>query len=127
MIATKSMMLGFPSAIFWAILGGYCYQESLATWDIYYFVFFAGMGMTVFCMFAMYGLRTKKEESAAGDELIDESSKDEPYIDEVKEKKLVANIDNSDNPSPRVQAVRDRANRRRTTGVVKKSNWGEFK
>ena len=57
MFATRQSMLGFPSGIFWAVLGGYAYQQSLATWDWRYLLFFASMGMVIFAIFAAYGLR----------------------------------------------------------------------
>lgn len=80
MFSTRQMMLGFPSAIFWAILGGYAYTTSEATWDIYYLLFFASMGMAIFCMFAMYALREKRD--TLGDRSIERG--DGEYIDEEK-------------------------------------------
>jgi len=59
MFATKNSMLGFPSGIFWAIFGGANYIASTATWDIYYLMFFAGMGMFIFTIFAAFGLRKR--------------------------------------------------------------------
>jgi len=58
MFQSKNPMLGFPCTIFWAILAGDAYQQSAATWDIYYFLFFGSAGMAIFSMFAAYGLRT---------------------------------------------------------------------
>ncbi len=72
MFATKQVLLGFPSVIFWAILGGFCYDQSTATWDMWYFTFFASIGMAIFCSIAMYGLRNIKEELEDGDQMIDE-------------------------------------------------------
>jgi hypothetical protein len=57
MFATRNMMLGFPSAIFWGILGGYAYQQSSVTGDWLYLLFFGSMGMVIFCIFAAYTLR----------------------------------------------------------------------
>ena len=82
MFQSRQSMLGFPCLIFWAIMGGYCYQESTATWDMYYFTFFASFGMAIFCAFAAYGLRTKKEELAEGDPYIDEGKDDVKFIDD---------------------------------------------
>lgn len=76
MFGTKSAVLGFPSGIFWALVGGHSYTLSSSTWDIEYLIFFASMGMVIFCIFIAYGLRTKKEEIAEGDTFIDEG-KDE--------------------------------------------------
>ena len=79
MFLSRSSMLGFPCAMFWALFGGYCYQQSITTWDIYFLTAFASLlGMTVFSMLAANGLKTKKEELAEGDELIDEADDDEP-------------------------------------------------
>ena len=60
MFATKNVMLGFPCVIFWAIAGGQAYTLSVATWDIYYFMFIGSvLGMAIFSALAMYGLRKK--------------------------------------------------------------------
>jgi len=112
MFATGSMMLGFPSALFWAILGGWAYTESSIPWgDWQYFLFFASMGMTVFTMFAAYGLRTKKEELEEGDEFIDEGKDDLKFIDEG------GNGSGSEEPPEptysRAQRLRDRVRKRR--------------
>jgi len=97
MFLSHQMMLGFPCVIFWAIMGGYCYTQSTATWDIWYFLFFASaIGMTIFCAFAMYGLRTKKEEAT------------ERFIDEGEPEEGV---------SRQVRKVRNSAERRRTKGI----------
>ena len=114
MFATKQMMLGFPSAIFWFILGGYAYTQSVATWDINYFLFFGSMGMGIFSMFAAYGLRTKKEELRIGEEYIDEGRDDLKFIDEEKNGHAKTGPeDDAIPPRDRMQEVRDRARRRR--------------
>lgn len=59
MFATKNSMLGFPSAIFWGVLGGYAYLQSATTWDWQYMLFFAAIGMAIFSMLAAYTLRNK--------------------------------------------------------------------
>jgi len=84
MFATQQMMLGFPSAIFWALLGGQSYLQSTIPWgDIYFYIYFASFGMAIFCMFAAYALRTKKEEADEGDLFFDEGGdKDVKFIDE---------------------------------------------
>ena len=76
MFATRNSMLGFPSGIFWAVLGGYSYQRSLATWDWQYLLFFAAMGMVIFSILAAFALRKKDLDEPAEDEgaYIDESS-----------------------------------------------------
>lgn len=115
MFATKSMTLGFPSAIFWFVLGGYAYTESSIPWgDIYYFLFFASFGMGIFCMFAAYALRTKKEEAIEGDLFFDEGGdKDVKFIDEGGNGAEDAD-DNGEKPSRRTRDIRDRANKRRS-------------
>jgi len=57
MFFTKNHLLGYPSAMFWAVFGGYCYLNYTVLWDSYYLTFFASLGMTIFCMLAMYALR----------------------------------------------------------------------
>ena len=66
MFYTKEAMLGFPCALFWAILGGYCYTQSTIPWgDIYYFLAFASLfGMTTFTALSAYGLREKRDTIA---------------------------------------------------------------
>lgn len=123
MFQSKQAMLGFPCLIFWAILSGYCYQQSTATWDLYYLTFFGSIGMAIFSAFAAYGLRTKKEELAEGDEFIDEGKDDVGFIDErgnkgsnySSENESTEELDqNGENPSRRVREIRDRATRRRS-------------
>jgi len=115
MFYSRSMMLGFPSAIFWFILGGYCYQQSTATWDINYFLFFASFSMGIFSMLAMYALRTKKEEAEEGDLYFDEGAdKDIRYIDEEDGSGKDTTDEDGEKPSVRVKALRDRAGKRRS-------------
>jgi len=115
MFLSRNMMLGFPSAMFWAIMGGHCYGQSTATWDIYYLLFFAAFGMAIFCMIAAYALRTKKEEAEEGDQLLDEGAdKDMRFIDEKEERGI----------SRRVRSVRDRARKRLVQGVQRRNPWG---
>ena len=52
-------MMGFPSAIFWGIAGGYAYQHSTATWDMQYFIFFGAMGMVLLSLLAMPAMRRR--------------------------------------------------------------------
>jgi len=108
MFYSKSMMLGFPTGMFWFILGGYCYQQSTATWDINYLLFFAAFGMGIFSIFAAYALRTKKEEAREGDQFFDEGGdKGVKFIDEGGKDA------EDDKPRRSARAIRDRAARRR--------------
>lgn len=85
MFLSRQMMLGFPCAIFWAILGGYCYTQSVNDWDIWYFMFFAcTFGMTIFCILAAYALRERKDTATDKGEYIDEGGDEITYIDEGK-------------------------------------------
>jgi len=111
MFQSKSFMLGFPCLIFWAILSGHFYQLSTTTWDIYYLAFFGSIGMAIFCAFAAYGLRTKKEEKQVGDELIDEGKDTTKFIDEGETEE--------EGIGRRAKAVRERAARRRKFGIKK--------
>jgi len=82
MFSRKEPLLGFPSGIFWAILGGRAYQLSLATWDIYYLLGFACLlGMLPFTIYAAFALRKRDLSPKKGDYL-----SDGPYIDEGKGK-----------------------------------------
>ena len=84
MFTSRNSMLGFPSGIFWAILGGHAYTVSIATWDIYYFLFFASFGMAIFCMYAAFALREEKDTETDEGEYLDEGKDKTQYIDEVK-------------------------------------------
>jgi hypothetical protein len=127
MFSTRQMMLGFPCLIFWAILSGYAYQQSTATWDIYYLLFFGSIFMGVFCAIAAFALRTKKEEAREGDLYFDEGGDDDvKFVDEsssdrsedardsnTKDKDAV-NDEDIERPSRRVRDIRERASKRRT-------------
>lgn len=108
MFHTRQMMLGFPCVIFWAILGGYCYGNTVYDWDIYYFLFFASaFGMTIFCALSAFALRERKDTETDKDEYIDEGEDDLKYIDEEKSEE-------ESGVSKRTRAVRDRAKKRRS-------------
>lgn len=138
MFSTRQMMLGFPCAIFWAILGGFAYTQSVIDWDLFYLVFFASMGMTIFSVLAMYGLRTKKQEIRDGDSFLDEPGHDPKYMDEgkaqvqflddgmSKQEALSLDADLSGGSHRRARGVRARAERRRTKGLRKPVDLGEF-
>ena len=114
MFATRQMMLGFPCLIFWAILSGYSYQQSTATWDIYYFLFFGSIFMGIFCALAAFGLRTKKDELKEGDAFIDEGKDDIKFIDDGVSGTDKDTVDeNSDKPRRRTRDIRGRAKQRR--------------
>ena len=113
MFQSLSSMLGFPCLIFWAILGGYCYQQSTATWDLYYLTFFGSAFMGIFCAFAAFALRTKKEEAGEGDLFFDEGGdKDVKFIDEGGGSGSGEPSD-EDKPRRNARAIRERAERRR--------------
>jgi len=111
MFASKQAMLGFPCLIFWTITGGQSYLQSTATWDIYYILFFGSFGMAIFCTFAAYALRTKKEELAAGEQFIDEGKPEEKYIDESGPSEAE---ELEDKPSKATRELRERAEKRRS-------------
>ncbi len=115
MFVTKQAMLGFPCVIFWALIGAQGYTLSIMTWDMYYFVFFASMGMAIFSAIAGFGLREKRD--TIGDEEMDGSNtKTEPYIDEEKASDPFR-IDSNEEPSDRTKKLRERAEKRRTREV----------
>ena len=153
MFATKNFMLGFPSGIFWAIIGGYAYQQSASTGDWQYLLFFASMGMVIFAILAAFTLR--RRDLAGPDE-----ADDMKYIDEGgggpkrpgpsprRSPSVAARAPQPDRggswgdidslgmhdledrrtaPSMRSSGVRDRAARRRSGIIVKSTGYGEFK
>lgn len=119
MFSKKEAMLGFPCAIFWALTGAQSYLLSTTPWgDLYFYLFFASaFGMTIFTMFAAFGLREKRD--ALGDE-DDEGGVKQSDDDDIDVE------DNGDGdtafdekrtqPSTRTQRLRDRARARRTGG-----------
>jgi len=115
MFLSRNMMLGFASAMFWAILGGYAYTLSEATWDIYYLLFFASaFGMTILCILAAYALRERKDTATDKGEYIDEGKDDIRYIDEGKgEEGEESGEGKKSGVSKRTKGVRDRAKERR--------------
>lgn len=103
--------------LFWALLSGYCYQESLMAWDIWYLTFFASIGMAIFTAYAAFGLREKRD--AIADKEMDEEEakgKGEKYFDEENNKldDMFGRDKDNDKPSKHSQAVRNRAEKRRT-------------
>ena len=119
MFASRNNMLAYPSGIFWMIFGADCYIHSTTTWDIYYLLFFAScFGMTIFCIFAGFGLREKKDTGTDEDEYIDEKGGvKERYLDETKVQADRANngaTDAPSTPSRRTRALRQRAKARKT-------------
>ena len=133
MFITRERMLGFPSAIFWAILGGYCYQQHTTTWDLYYIFFFSNMGMAIFSMYAAFTLRKSDLDAKKSDWLdaggfIDEEGKpkngESGSLAEGKDRDVF--IDEPGPPNKRTLALRKRAAERRTGGR-RFFRWGEFK
>ena len=102
MFHSKSMMLGFPCVIFWAVLGGYAYGQFTTPWvDWQFYLAIASLlGMVPFCALSAYGLREKHDTLA--EEGMEEEG-EEKYVDEEAEAE----------PSDRTKALRDRAKRRR--------------
>ena len=87
MFTTKSSMLGFPSGIFWSVLGGYSYLQSSTTWDWQYLLFFASIGMVIFSILAAYTLRSKDLAGPDADQgqFADEGARSIDEIDEIEE------------------------------------------
>lgn len=106
MFHTKNALLGYPSAIMWAVLGGYAYIESAAPWQDwqYYLAIASLLGMVPFTIYAAFGLREKRDSIAE----VQMEKGDGKYIDEVKKPVSV-----EPRISKRAQAIRDRAAARR--------------
>jgi len=121
MFTTKNRMLGFACAIFWAIFGGLCYQESAATWDLYYMLFFASaFGMVILTIIAQFGLREKRD--SIGD--VEMEKGEGGYIDEGKKVKQLSEGDDNYmmeeevvTESRRTRALHARADARRNRGA----------
>jgi len=111
MFLSRQMMLGFPCVMFWAIMGGYCYTMSVYDWDTWYFLFFASLGMAIFCALAAFALREKRDTIA--DEEMEEG--EGGFIEEGKEK-VSPKSDNSEESevSERTKRIRERADNRRS-------------
>ena len=133
MFMAKEPLLGFPCLIFWALLGGYCYQQSTVTWDLYYLTFFASMGMAIFTGYAAFAIRRRDLDAKKSDWLdaggfIDEEGKskngESGSLAEGKDRDVF--IDEPGTPNKRTLALRQRAAERRTGGR-KLFRWGEFK
>jgi hypothetical protein len=131
MFATRQMMLGFPSAIFWGIFGGYAYLQSSSTWDWQYILFFSCMGMVIFSMFAAYALR-KKDLSGP------DRDAGAVYIDEKKSRSTgqageenrswgdidslsMSDLEDKESETASRKRIQERAAKRK-----RKANWGEF-
>jgi len=101
LFATRNSMLGFPAALFWAILGGYAYTQSTTAWgDWQFYLAFASLfGMVIFTALAAFGLREKRD--TLGDEAMEEEEERESIEEEEK-------------PSRRTRELRGRAEKRRT-------------
>ena len=111
MFSTRESMLGFPCAIFWAVLGGFAYTQFTTAWVDwqFYLAFACLLGMVPFSALAAFGLREKRDTIA--DEDMGEEGKDEGgYVDEEKE----AVFEEESGVSERTKGIRDRAKRRRT-------------
>lgn len=130
MFMTRERLLGFPSAIFWMILGAHSLTLSTTPWgDVYYFLFIASaLGMTIFCILAQFALREKPDREAEGTEeeslYIDEKGSED---DITRHDRGGEDLDAEAEPSKRTKALRARAEKRRTRkSRRKKINWGPF-
>ena len=127
MFHTRQKMLGFPCGIFWALFAAFSYQQSTVNWDLYYLLFFSSSGMSVFCMYAAFGLRRSDLSGPDADKgkFIDEGDSetrdDGPFIDEAGGEKK------DPRQSRRTKALHKRAEDRRTGVTKKRDRWGEFR
>lgn len=113
MFTTRNSLLGFPSAIFWAILGAYAYTQSSVAWgDWQYYLFFASaFGMTIFTALAAYSLREKRD--SLGDRSVERNDNKEEapsaaFEDIVKEPHDSAFDMGENTPSRTTQRIRNR-------------------
>ncbi len=131
MFLSKQSMLGFPAAIFWALLGGQAYSMHVTAWDIYFLLAFASLlGMTTFTIYAAYGLREKPDYY---DQEADVPDNGGPYKQTdtetgESEDKTSDGFFGESEPNKRTTALRERAEDRRTGKRRKpRINWGAFK
>ncbi len=125
MFQSKESMLGFPCALFWFLFGIQAYTLYAVMWDVYYCIFFFScLGMMPFSVYAAFGLREKPdalETENEGEAIKEPSSKDKESEEEDTDE-----IDDYGEPitrpSKRVQALRDRAEKRRERMVKKKDS-----
>lgn len=116
MFATRNSMLGFPSAMFWALLGGYAYTLSTTTWDIYFLFAFASLlGMVTFTALGAYGLR-EKQDSIGEQSMEGKLEDDDGFFDEKPEPDLRGDVEMPE--QTRSEKIRARAAKRR-----KKLKW----
>ena len=145
MFFTRNMMLGFPSAIFWGIFGGYAYMQSAETWDWQYILFFASMGMVIFSLFAAFALRRGDLTGPDGDkgkffdEVVAKRGKKKAKTGTVMVKQEWGDIDSlgmydlgEDNKKqlPEESLTATRARERMQSRAEKrkvKVSWGEFR
>jgi hypothetical protein len=78
MFHTRERMLGFPSAIFWWLAGGWIYTLSTAAWDIYFLIAFSMIFIGVFAAYAAFALKKKDLEEP------DVAEDDGKFVDEEK-------------------------------------------
>jgi len=68
--ALRSMAIAYAGAGGWMIFGAHSYTESLATWDVYYSLFFLAMAMVILCILEPVILHKKKEGNVEEESLI---------------------------------------------------------
>ncbi|MDD5220912.1 MAG: hypothetical protein PHV11_10120 [Candidatus Bipolaricaulis sp.] len=135
MFTTRERMLGYPCALFWAITGAQAYTLSAGPWlDAYFFTFIACvLGMTIFSVLAMYGLREKRdsigdvEVSRGEPKLLEASDRSAENLKAADSGFLEPGSDGEIATSDRSRAIRARADRRRKGVRKPRTNYGEFK
>ncbi len=140
MFAYKESMLGFPSGIFWALLGGHAYTLSTALWDMEYFVFIASLvGMFPFCIYAAFAVRKRdlspiEEDWDDSGKYIDEKGKSEKPVtkkgtdkdtdDVMTEAEKDSDMGEKNPPSEFYKGWRERMEqRRRERRIMRKADW----
>ena len=114
LFAAKQPLLGFPSAIFWALFGADCYILRATATDIYSIMGFASfLGMVTFCAFGAFAVREKRD--SIGDVELEHG--DGPLFDEVKKDNVFKDKDVV-GESKRSQKLHARANNRRSSGPM---------
>lgn len=112
--STRQSVLGFCCTGAWAILGVYAYNQSTATWDWQYALFFFSMmGMTIVTAYSSFILRRQiKSELEEVEEEWDKGESEESDEEEEEEKLK--------SKSTRLRRLRGRAKKRRGRETIKR-------
>lgn len=114
---TRQVFLGFAAGGAWMIFGAYCYQQSEATWDIYYALgWFSMLGLMLVCILGAFAMRREDRSAIEKAGEMEEPAEvgEEEELDEFGGKKIPSRSDK----------IRARADKRRNRFKVRKKLEG---